>query len=71
MTVLDFSTFGNLEAPSSGTEAFRVPCPKCGGVAVLVAIEPAESGFDKRTFRCSSCGHHVTTIVKVKNASRS
>lgn len=70
MKVLGLSTFENLEAPSFGTEVCHMPCPNCGGVAVLAAIEPAEPNVDRRTFRCSSCGHHVTRIVKVKNGSR-
>ena len=67
MKALGLSTLDNLEAPS---EVFHMPCPNCGGVAVLAAIEPVEPNVDRRTFRCSSCGHQVTTIVKIKNGSR-
>jgi rubredoxin len=62
-----------MVAPSSGMTPIdsNAPCPECGGVAVLAAIEPDEPGFDKRTFRCSSCGHQVTTTVKVENGEQS
>jgi ribosomal protein L37E len=59
------------EAPASGTDVSHVSCPKCGCAAVLATIEPDEPGYDERTFRCSSCGHRVTMIVKIKNGSHS
>lgn len=71
MKVLGLSELDNLEAPASGTDASNVSCPKCGYLAVLVAIEPAEPGYDGRTFRCSSCGHQVAMTVKIKNGSQS
>jgi ribosomal protein S27AE len=71
MKALGLSKLDYLEAPSSGTEVFHVSCPKCGSIAVLAAIEPAEPGYDKRTFRCSSCGHQVTMTVKIENGAKS
>jgi ribosomal protein S27AE len=71
MKARGFSKLDNLEAPSSGTEASHVSCPKCGCIAVLAAIEPAEPGYDKRTFRCSSCGQQVTMTARIENRLQS
>jgi ribosomal protein S27AE len=71
MKASGLSKLYNLEAPSSGTAVSNVSCPKCGCTAVLSAIEPAEPGYDKRTFRCSSCGHQVTMTVKIENGAKS
>jgi DNA-directed RNA polymerase subunit RPC12/RpoP len=71
MQALGLSKLDNLKAPSSGREVSHVSCPKCGSIAVLAAIEPAEPGYDKRTFRCSSCGHRITMTVRIENRSHS
>jgi transcription elongation factor Elf1 len=33
----------------------------------LFTIEPAQPGYDKRSFKCTACGHEDSIIVKVEN----
>jgi hypothetical protein len=40
------------------------PCPVCEVPMVLFLIEPAEPGYDNRTFKCAACGG--TDAIKVK-----
>jgi hypothetical protein len=45
---------------------FHPSCPKCGAKMWLVGIEPAEPGYDLRTFECAPC--EVATAERVKYA---
>jgi hypothetical protein len=40
------------------------PCTKCGAPVILVRIEPANSGFDLRTFECSKCNNVDQYIIE-------
>lgn len=40
------------------------PCVKCGASVVLARIEPAQPGFDLRTFECSKCNNVDQYIVE-------
>jgi hypothetical protein len=31
------------------------PCPICGGPTMLTCIEPADPGYEKRSFSCAAC----------------
>jgi DNA-directed RNA polymerase subunit RPC12/RpoP len=41
------------------------PCAKCGKPMRLSCIEPAEAGFDVRTFECEKCNHKVKFAVSI------
>jgi hypothetical protein len=45
------------------------PCGKCKATMILVGAEPAQLGFDRRTFGCVRCDHRewVTVETKSKN----
>jgi len=44
-------------------------CTKCGSEVMLVRIEPAQSGFDLRTFECSECNNVDQYIIEVGTAA--
>ena len=44
-------------------------CTKCGAEVMLVRIEPANSGFDLRTFECSECNNVDQYIVEEGTAA--
>jgi predicted RNA-binding Zn-ribbon protein involved in translation (DUF1610 family) len=43
------------------------PCPDCGGTMMLSCIEPAQPGYDRRTFRCAVCGYQHGVTVKIES----
>jgi hypothetical protein len=45
------------------------PCTKCGAPVILVRIEPANSGFDLRTFECSKCNNVDQYIIEFGTAA--
>ena len=40
-------------------------CVKCGKPMRLSCIEPAEPGFDVRTFECEKCNHTAKFAVSI------
>lgn len=42
----------------------EAPCTKCGVKMVLARIEPAEPGYDLRTFECTKCNDVDQCIVE-------
>jgi hypothetical protein len=42
-----------------------ISCVKCGKPMKLSCIEPAEPGFDVRTFECEKCNHTVKFAVSI------
>ena len=42
------------------------PCPKCKQPMRLGLIEPAEPGYEKRTYECAACGHSEIRTVKYR-----
>jgi hypothetical protein len=42
------------------------PCPKCQTPIHLAMVEPDKPGYEKRTFRCDSCGYSETKTVKYR-----
>jgi len=58
---------GIKPAPSSLTRIYDHPnCPICGEKTSLARIEPAERGFDIRSFNCAKCGSELNLTVKLK-----
>jgi hypothetical protein len=55
-------TDGDCHAPT------EMPCPNCGSMMRLVAIEPTPSvqGTDEITYHCGSCNHQEKQIRKVE-----
>jgi hypothetical protein len=53
---------------SSDEPLLSVPpqCPYCGAPTTLSSIEPAEPGYDRRSFRCTACrrAHSIKTKVE-------
>jgi hypothetical protein len=45
------------------------PCTKCGAPMILARIEPANSGFDLRTFECSKCNNADQYTVECETAA--
>lgn len=45
------------------------PCPDCGGRMVLSCIEPADPGYDKRSFTCTVCGLRDSITVKIESVA--
>jgi hypothetical protein len=41
-------------------------CPKCGAHLALARIEPAQPGYDLRTFECRECGHSETKVSPIE-----
>jgi transposase-like protein len=41
-------------------------CPICGKQTSLARVEPAERGFDTRSFNCAKCGNELNLTVKLK-----
>jgi hypothetical protein len=41
------------------------PCTKCGKPMRLSSIEPAEPGFDVRTFECEKCNQTLKFAVSI------
>ena len=47
-------------------EQYRPPCPNCGGLTLLVRIEPAEDpDHNLRTFECA-CGRAEIANIKFR-----
>jgi transposase-like protein len=41
-------------------------CPRCGSPMHLERIEPDKPQYDRRTFRCETCGGSVSETVKFR-----
>jgi hypothetical protein len=37
---------------------------------LLSCIEPADAGYDKRTFRCATCGYQHFIVIKIESVPR-
>jgi hypothetical protein len=44
------------------------PCTKCNSRMILTRIEPAEPGYDLRTFQCSACASQDQYMVKYQTS---
>ncbi len=42
------------------------PCPQCRAPLRLALIEPEEPDYDKRMYKCASCGYSETKTVKYR-----
>ena len=47
----------------------EAPCTKCGAKMVLARIEPAEPGYDLRTFECTKCNNADQYILEYEASS--
>jgi hypothetical protein len=45
------------------------PCTKCGALMISARTEPAEIGFDLRTFECSKCNNADQYLVEYGTAA--
>jgi len=51
-------------SPDRTVEQNPRPCSKCGARMVLARIEPAQPGFDLRSFECTGCNNVDQYIVE-------
>lgn len=41
------------------------PCPSCGGPMMLSCIEPADPGYEKRSFSCAACRYQYGVTFRI------
>jgi hypothetical protein len=42
------------------------PCPCCGGPMMLSCIEPADPGYEKRSFSCAACWYQYSVTFSIE-----
>jgi hypothetical protein len=42
------------------------PCPSCGGPMMLSCIEPADPGYEKRSFSCAACRYQYGVTFRIQ-----
>jgi len=48
------------------TEVNTPKCPRCGSSMHLERIEPDKPEYDRRIFRCQTCGESVSETIKYR-----